>query len=129
LEAYFFNSISCKISFKPNKKWVFDYTFHFSETSPFNCYYRLFEKRNCGLCWAEWYYGPQKWQKHRVAATFNAENKFFNRAKWVVANQFFEESLFDRRFNNNNLNIQKETVNAVSVNLDFEKKTDRQVNF
>jgi hemoglobin/transferrin/lactoferrin receptor protein len=74
------------------------------------------------LRWAEWYYGPQKWQMHRVGITYSKSNIMFDNLRLVAAYQFFEESRNDREFMFRELKTQKENVDAFSVNLDFDKK-------
>lgn len=120
-----------KVRYSPTKYWEIDYGFHFSQTSKYNRYDRLYVMRLDGpyknrLRWAEWYYGPQKWQMHRIGVTNTKANILYNRMSLVAAYQFFEESRYEREFMYKELMMQKEQVRAVSVNLDFEKTiTDR----
>lgn len=116
-----------KLRFKPNKNWIFDYGFHFSETSTFNRYDRLYVMQTDGpyknkLRWAEWYYGPQKWNMHRVGVTHSKRNFAYDNLSFVGAYQFFEESRYDRQFMVRELRMQKEQVKAYSINLDLDKK-------
>ena len=116
-----------KVRYRPTQHWDLEYGFHFSETSDFGRYDRLYVKRTSGpnqgkLRWAEWYYGPQKWQMHRLVITHSKSNVVFDNARLIAAYQFFEESRFDREFNNRIRNMQLENVHAFSVNIDFEKK-------
>jgi hemoglobin/transferrin/lactoferrin receptor protein len=116
-----------KILFQPTQYLEFDYGFHFSETSKYNRYDRLYVMREDGpykekLRWAEWYYGPQKWQMHRLGITFSKSNVLFDKLQLIGANQFFEESRYDREFMYRELRMQKENVLANSLNIDLEKK-------
>ena len=115
-----------KIAYKPNESWQFDYAFHFSETSPYNRYDRLYIIQTAGpyknkLRWAEWYYGPQKWNMHRFGITHTKANKVYDQLQLTGAIQYFEESRYDREFMVRELRMQKETVKALSVNLDLDK--------
>jgi hemoglobin/transferrin/lactoferrin receptor protein len=115
-----------KVRYKPNQYLDIDYAFHYSETSRFNRYDRLYIMRTSGqykdkLRWAEWYYGPQKWQMHRLGVQFSKKNKAFDTLRMIAAYQLFEESRYDREFMKRELNMQKENVNAYSINLDADK--------
>lgn len=121
-----------KVRYQPTKYLDLEYGFHFSETSKFNRYDRLYVMKLDGpyknkLRWAEWYYGPQKWQMHRLGITYTKSNIIFDNARLVAAYQFFEESRYDREFMFRELMMQKEKVRAVSVNLDFDKQITKQV--
>ncbi|MFT6166779.1 MAG: hemoglobin/transferrin/lactoferrin receptor protein [Vicingaceae bacterium] len=111
-----------KVLFQPNEKWLFKYGFHFSETSEYGRYDRLTQKRNGTLRFAEWNYGPQKWQMHHLDAELNKKTMLFDRAKLNIAFQLFEESRIDRNRNSSNRRTRTEKVNAYSANLDFNKK-------
>ncbi|MDD4214180.1 MAG: TonB-dependent receptor [Bacteroidales bacterium] len=121
-----------KIRYQPNKYWDIDYGFHFSETSKYNRYDRLYVMRTDGpykekLRWAEWYYGPQKWQMHRLGITYSRKNIIFDKMQLIAAYQFFEESRYDREFMYRELKMQKENVDAYSINLDFDKKINDKI--
>ncbi len=125
-------NIMQKVRYQPNKYWELDYGFHFSETSKFNRYDRLYVMREDGPYkekprWAEWYYGPQKWQMHRLGITHSKSNIIFDNLRLIAAYQFFEESRFDREFMYRELRMQKENVDAYSVNLDFDKKINNKI--
>ncbi len=121
-----------KFRYQANRFINLDYAFHFSETSPFNRYDRLYIMQTSGpyknkLRWAEWYYGPQKWQMHRASIENTRSHKLFDQIKWVNAYQFFEESRFDREFMFRELRMQKENVHALSSNVDAEKKINEKI--
>lgn len=117
-----------KIRFSPNRSWDIDYGFHYSATSDAPRYDRLYlDANNDGLLDnAEWYYGPQKWMMNRLGITHTKENKVYNQFRMVAALQNYEESRHDRRFNNKRLRNQTETVDAFSLNLDFDKKINEK---
>lgn len=116
-----------KVLFKPKQYADFEYAFHLSETSKYNRYDRLTVVRTDGpykgkLRWAEWYYGPQKWQMHRMGLTYTKQNKWLDKCKIIAAYQFFEESRYDREFMYRERRMQKENVHAFSFNVDIEKQ-------
>ena len=111
-----------KIRFSPNKKWDFQYAFHYSETSEYGRYDRLIELQDNGLpSSAVWNYGPQKWMMNNLTVTHSAYNKIYDHMTIRLAQQYFEESRIDRRFNHHRLRTQLEEVMAYSANIDFEK--------
>lgn len=111
-----------KIRFSPNKKWDFQYGFHYSETSEYARYDRLIETQSNGLpSSAVWNYGPQIWMMNNLAITHTSNNKVYDRMTLRLAQQYFEESRIDRRFNHHRLRTNLEQVQAYSGNLDFEK--------
>lgn len=119
-----------KIMFQPNKNWTIDYAFHYSTTSNAPRYDRLYLDANGDsiLDNAEWYYGPQKWMMNRLGISNHREKGFYTDLNIVVAMQNYEESRNDRKFNNSRLRNQTETVDALSVNLDFDKKVNNKIN-
>jgi hemoglobin/transferrin/lactoferrin receptor protein len=115
-----------KIRFSPNKKWDIQYGFHFSETSSYSRYDRLIETQPNGLpSSVVWNYGPQKWMMNNLSVTHSHKNKLYDRMTLRLAQQYFEESRIDRRFNHHRLRTQLEEVQAYSINLDFEKEKDK----
>jgi hemoglobin/transferrin/lactoferrin receptor protein len=116
-----------KIRFKPNANLNLEYAFHYSQTSSFNRYDRLYVIQTQGpyknkLRWAEWYYGPQKWDMHRLGLYYSKPNFAFDSIRFVAALQHFEESRFEREFMFREIHMQRERVQAISMNLDAEKK-------
>lgn len=121
-----------KVRYAPTQHINLEYGFHFSETSKYNRYDRLYVMKYDGpyknkLRWAQWYYGPQKWQMHRLGLTYTKGNVVFDNLRLVAAYQFFEESRFDREFMYRELQMQREQVHAFSVNLDLDKKISEKV--
>lgn len=122
-----------KIGFKPNKNWNIDYAFHISETSKYNRYDRLYVIQTQGgpyknkMRWAEWYYGPQKWNMQRLGISHTRKNLIYDQVRIIGAIQNFEESRYDREFGFRQLRMQKETVKAASVNIDWDKKLSNKL--
>lgn len=113
-----------KIHFKPNKSWQIEYDAHYSASSNSPRYDRLVLDANSDgvLDNAEWYYGPQIWMMHRLGVKSNASTKLYDQIKAGIAYQNHQETRHDRRFNSKQLRNQFEKVDAVSLNLDVDKK-------
>ncbi len=115
-----------KIRFKPNNSLDFQYGFHFSETSEYSRYDRLIETNQNGLpVSAVWNYGPQIWMMNNLMITHSKSNKMYDQMSLRVAQQNFEESRIDRRFNHHRLRTNLEEVLAYSVNWDFDKSINK----
>ncbi|WP_394352410.1 TonB-dependent receptor [Pelagihabitans pacificus] len=113
-----------KITFKPNSDWLFKFNTHYSETSDYSRYDRLIrpDAEGDGLRSAEWFYGPQKWLLSNLQIEKKGKGKFYDGLRVTTAYQFFEESRNNRSFNDLDLFTTKESVNALSMNIDFENK-------
>lgn len=121
--GYSQTNILQRIKFKPKKGVDLDYGFYYSETSDAPRYDRLYLTNDDGsLTNAQWYYGPQKWMMNRLSAQIVSDSKMFDDIKIEFAHQLYEESRHDRKMNNARLRNQFEKVNAVSLNIDFDKK-------
>ncbi len=118
-----------KLRFSPNKRWDFQYAFHFSETSSYSRYDRLIELDDQNLpTSAVWKYGPQGWMMNQLSIDHKGDKKVFDHMSIRMAHQIFKESRINRNFmgsNANRLRTQAEQVAAYSLNIDFEKEFDR----
>ncbi|WP_034920140.1 TonB-dependent receptor plug domain-containing protein [Gillisia sp. CAL575] len=110
-----------KISFKPNEIWDLSLGLIYSETSNYPRYDRLVQKKDGDLRYADWYYGPQSWFMGNVNINKNGSGSLYDKFQFTGAYQNFEESRFDRKFEDEILYSTKEEVDAYSANLDFEK--------
>jgi hemoglobin/transferrin/lactoferrin receptor protein len=110
-----------KLRFRPNDQWDFQYGFHFSETSDYARYDRHIRYKNGLPRYGEWNYGPQKWMMNLLSVAHNGNNALYDQMTLRLAQQFFEESRFDRDINKNERHIRIEKVDAWSGNLDFSK--------
>ncbi len=120
--AYSQMNLMQKIRFRPNKKWDFQYGFHYSTTSNYARYDRLTRVNGQGIPRsAEWNYGPQTWMMNNLSATHTQKNILYDQLCIRVAHQYFEESRIDRNFNSDDRFIRIEKVNAYSASLDFNK--------
>lgn len=117
-----------KFRFQPGKKWDVSYGFYYSTTSNAPRYDRLYLDANSDgvLDNAEWYYGPQKWMMNRLGITNSNQTVLYDQINFVVAFQNYQESRHDRKFNNNLLRNQTETVDAFSANLDMDKQLNEK---
>ena len=113
-----------KIRFRPSEYLDLDYSHYYSTTSNIPRYDRLTQTNTDGtLRNAEWYYGPQNWQMHRIGLNSYKKNKFYDQLKVIGGYQDYEESRNDRRAGNNNLRNQSEQVDIFSINIDIDKET------
>lgn len=119
--AYSQINLMQKVRFKPNKKWDFEYGFHYSETSPYGRYDRHNRMRDGLPRHAEWSYGPQKWMMNNLSVSHHGKNKFYDELSIRLAQQSFEESRISRDLNDSNREIREENVEAYSANFDFSK--------
>lgn len=118
-----------KISFRLNDHLTAEYGFHYSATSDAPRYDRLIlDANNDGKPDnAEWYYGPQKWMMNRAGLLYKRPTGFSDNLRLTVAMQQYEESRHDRKFGNKRLRHQTEQVDALSVNLDADKKAGDKI--
>ncbi len=110
-----------KLRFRLGKYSDLTYAFHQSTSSDIPRYDRLIERQNNELKNAEWYYGPQNWQMHSLQTRIFYPTRFFDQMKMTTALQTITESRHDRRLNSDSLRSRTESVDLISMNLDFEK--------
>jgi hemoglobin/transferrin/lactoferrin receptor protein len=120
-----------KFRFAPHANLDFTYSYHYSETSDMPRYDRLILKNSSGVFTsAEWYYGPQRWTMHHLAANYRADLILFDRARFITAYQDYSESRHNRNFtgsNRNRMTERFERVPALSFNLDLEKQLNSRM--
>ena len=120
-------NLTQKVRFKPNERWDFTYGFHYSATSDYARYDRLLRYRRGLPRSAEWNYGPQIWRMNNVAITHLALGGLYDQMTVRLAHQFFEESRIDRDLNDAQRRTTRETVQALSATVDFDKRlADKQ---
>lgn len=110
-----------KVRFTPVDGLDFEFGTHYSTTSSYSRYDRHIRYRNGLPRHGEWSYGPQSWWMNNFSVTHQAMRGLYNNASLRVAYQRFEESRFDRNFNDPIRHIREEQVDAWSANLDFAK--------
>lgn len=115
-----------KVRFSPNNYWDFQYGFHYSKTSAYSRYDRLIETQPNGLpVSAVWNYGPQLWMMNHLSILHQKDTKIYDKLAIQLAQQTFEESRIDRRFNHHRLRTNLENVQAFSMNVDLEKNIQK----
>lgn len=120
-------SLMQKIRFQPTEELDIQYGFYYSATGDVPRYDRLVEYDDGALRSAEWYYGPQVWMMNNLKITHSPNAKLYDNARLIIAHQYFQESRNDRRSGTNDLRMREERVNALTFNLDLDKKiSDRQ---
>ena len=110
-----------KIRFKPNENWDLQYSFTYAKTGDAPRYDRLIQYRSGALRFAEWNYGPMKWNMHNLQFLHTKKTNIYDDARLTIAYQDYEESRIDRTRANNNRNRQVELVDAISANWDATK--------
>jgi hemoglobin/transferrin/lactoferrin receptor protein len=120
-----------KLRYKPCKTWDINYGFHYSATSDYSRYDRLIRPHENTLHSAEWYYGPQIWLMSNLDLLHSGANVVYDKMRINVAYQYFQESRVDRDLNKSTRRMNKDEVDAISVNLDFEKnvRTKHRFNY
>lgn len=119
--AYRQTNLMQKLRLRLSDRWEVQYAFHHSATSPYGRYDRHTRLRKGRPRYAEWSYGPQKWQMHHFTATYAGTFPLYDRFTLRVARQRFEESRIDRTLDKPIRTVQTEKVVAYSVNADFVK--------
>jgi hemoglobin/transferrin/lactoferrin receptor protein len=127
--GYSQRNIIQKIRYKASENLDLEYSLNYSESSNAPRYDRLILDLNKdgNLDFAEWYYGPQKWIMNRFALNHTKSTKIYDKLRFLVAHQSYEESRHDRRFNNSRLRSQTENVEIFSVNADLNKKLSDKI--
>lgn len=111
-----------KVRFAPNNHHRLTAAFHISRTGNVPRYDRLTETNSTGKpTFSDWYYGPEEWLMAHVEYLFGKSNAAFNEMKVNVAYQQNKESRNDRRYGSRWLRRLTEKVDAVNLNVDFNK--------
>lgn len=119
-----------KVRFKPSERLTFDLGLQYSTTSNYARYDRLLVLDSDNLPkYAEWNYGPQDWLLANFQLTkLSSHSNMYDKVISTIAYQRFGESRKTRKLNNPNRNIRTDDVDALSINLDFEKSLSDKVN-
>ena len=120
-------NINQKFRYKSNNKYDITYSYIFSTTSDIPRYDRLIQYNGDKLKYAEWYYGPQSWTMHNLRLRLFRANKAFDSGRIILAYQNFDESRHDRRYKDIEFRHRSETVDLLSLNLDFSKKLNPKI--
>ncbi len=112
-----------KLAYRPSSNWKLEYGMHIANTSDIPRYDRLKLTDAQGMPqFAEWYYGPQSWMMNVINIGHTRKYLLFDQLRITAAHQKHEESRNDRRFGRNLLRSRFETVDALSLNINFEKR-------
>jgi hemoglobin/transferrin/lactoferrin receptor protein len=114
-----------KLRFKAGKNFDINIVHHYSRLSDVPRYDRLIQVKNGTLRYGDWYYGPQIWMMLNSTVSYNKPTAAFDEARLTVARQDYQESRHDRKINDVSLNEQTEKVGIWSVNLDFDKTSEK----
>ncbi|WP_373397993.1 TonB-dependent receptor plug domain-containing protein [Algoriphagus halophilus] len=116
-----------KISFNPSHKTDWEYGFHYSRClSDIPRYDRLIQGSLDKPRYAIWNYGPQVWMMNQLTLNQLGNGKLYDQMSIKLAQQYFEESRINRRFNNSGLFDRVEKVNAWSLNADWVKTSTKK---
>nr|WP_317047281.1 TonB-dependent receptor [Hanstruepera neustonica] len=116
-----------KVRYEPKEDLSLDLGLYFSRTSNFSRYDRLLRYRGDVLRSAEWYYGPQQWFMSSLQYTkLRSSSNLYDKVQTTLAYQNFKESRHDRNFQSEIENIREESVNALSFNMDLEKRISQK---
>ena len=119
-------NIMQKIRYEANNDLSFDLGLYYTTTSNYSRYDRLIRYRGDNLRSAEWNYGPQKWFMSNFQITkLSSNSNLYDKIQLSLAYQNFQESRFDRNFQDDIRNVRKESVDAFSFNLDLEKQLSK----
>lgn len=115
-----------KIHARLSKTWTAQYGYYLSNTSDVPRYDRLAETvgNTDSLVHAEWYYGPQRWQMHRISLSHINRTKAYDQARLTLAWQDYSESRNDRGFGAPRLRTRSESVNLYTLSIDLDKELD-----
>lgn len=117
-----------KFRYKPSENWNIELGLHYSATTDYARYDRLLRNRGDVPRSAEWYYGPQVWNMNNLQISNSSSNLFYDNLEIRITNQFFEESRFDRDFNDIDLRKRVEEVDVYSANVDMKKSIGERNN-
>jgi len=116
--------------FKPNDHLFFEYEYLSSNSSNIPRYDRLYSPEQIdpndstlnGFNYAEWYYGPQQWEVHRLNVQHSTDNAIYNDVQFQISHQDYTESRNSRKWEKTELKRNTENVGVWAAQLDFWKK-------
>jgi hemoglobin/transferrin/lactoferrin receptor protein len=114
--------ILSKALWRPNQKHLVTLNFQYSNSSDIPRYDRLTEISGGKLKYAEWYYGPQTRSLISLKSEWLKKTILYDNASILAAWQNISEDRISRNFGNNKKKHQEETVDVLSLNIDFMKK-------
>ena len=119
-----------KMRYEPSDNINFDFGLYFSTTSDYPRYDRLVRYQGDDLRSAEWNYGPQQWFMGNLQFTkLSSSSNLYDKIQTTLAYQNFIESRSDRDFQSSFRDVREENVDAISFNLDLEKRLSTKTTF
>lgn len=114
-----------KVRYEPSDNLNFDLGLYYTTTSDYPRYDRLIRPQGETLRSAEWEYGPQQWFMGNIQVTkTSSSSNLYDKIKATAAYQNFVESRSDRDFQSALREVRSENVDAISFNLDLEKRVN-----
>ncbi|NNE31799.1 MAG: TonB-dependent receptor [Winogradskyella sp.] len=121
--AYSQINLMQKVRYEPSDNLNFDLGIYYTTTSDYPRYDRLIRPRGDALRSAEWEYGPQQWFMSNFQVTkLSSRSNLYDKIQATLAYQNFKESRKDRDFQSSIRQIREENVDALSFNVDLEKR-------
>lgn len=115
-----------KIGFKSNENTIHELTFLYTNSSDIPRYDRLTDMRtDSTLKYAEWYYGPQKFNLLGYHLKHKNENQYFQNIDLNLYQQKYQESRHQRQWLSNNLDNRFEKVRVYGGMFDATHKGNR----
>ncbi|WP_400076110.1 TonB-dependent receptor domain-containing protein [Winogradskyella sp. R77965] len=119
-----------KVRYEPSDNLNFDLGLYYSTTSDYPRYDRLIRYNGDSLRSAEWNYGPQEWFMGNFQLTkLSSNSNLYDKIKTTLAYQNFKESRSDRDFQSPLRELREESVDAISLNVDLEKRLNTKTSF
>jgi len=125
--AYNQGNLMTKVKYKFNEFWSADLGVHTSFNRLYGRYDRHNRLKNGFPRYGTWDYGPQYWVMNVLGINTTKSTKYYDKGSIKFARQLFEETRTSREFQSNQSYINKEKVNAYSVNLDFTKQISKHL--
>ncbi len=114
------------LPFKDGNELMFN--LQYSTSSRINRFDKLTERRDGQLRFAEWYYGPQDRFLFSTQFNIKSNKKLMDRGVFTAAYQNIKESRIERKFDNFDRSSRFEKVQVVSLNGDFTKNMNEDMN-
>ena len=115
-----------KIKYSPSQYSDLILNFQYSTSSNIDRFDELNDYRGDNMNYAEYYYGPQNRLLASIKTVFKKDNYLFSGMTTTLAFQKIDEDRINRRFGSKDKLVQEEDVNVYSLNIDFNKFSERK---
>jgi hemoglobin/transferrin/lactoferrin receptor protein len=112
-----------KFMLKQNERITHELNLQYSNSSNLPRYDRLTDISGGALKWSEWYYGPQERLMVSYDLEIKREGDYFEFYRLNINHQIIEESRFQRRYRNPNLQKRVENVSVSGFNFFAQHKS------